>query len=158
VIEDSLNTVVAPTPQDHCGRTWAFGSWSDGGAPAHNITASQPQTLTSAYGSGDATAPNTTFENAPRAKIRATSKQAGKGKAAKSAAAVKFRFSGNEPCVSFECRLDKKAFAPCDSPLRIRKVKVGAHVFKVRAVDPSGNLDVTPAKDKFRVVKKKAEP
>jgi hypothetical protein len=39
VIQGSQNTVSAPTPQTSAGVTYAFGSWSDGGAQTHVITA-----------------------------------------------------------------------------------------------------------------------
>jgi hypothetical protein len=39
VIQGSQNTVSAPTPQTNAGVTYAFGSWSDGGAQTHVITA-----------------------------------------------------------------------------------------------------------------------
>jgi glucose/arabinose dehydrogenase len=154
VIEDSQNTVVAPVSQTLCGTDFEFGSWSDGGAAAHSLTASQSQTLTSTYDGDDSTAPNTILDDRPRARVR--SRKPGQGKAKKgSGAKVKFHFSANESCASFECRLDKAPFAPCRSPLRIGRVKVGSHRFRVRSRDVAGNLDVTPAKDKFKVVKTK---
>ncbi len=45
VIQGSLNTLSAPTPQTLSGTTYAFSSWSDGGAQTHAITA--PATATS---------------------------------------------------------------------------------------------------------------
>jgi hypothetical protein len=41
------------------------------------------------------------------------------------------------------------------------RVGLGKHFFKVKAIDPSGNIDPSPAKAKFRVVKRlpaKAKP
>jgi glucose/arabinose dehydrogenase/PKD repeat protein len=44
VIQGSTNSVSAPTPQSAGGHNYAFGSWSDGGAQTHVITA--PTTAT----------------------------------------------------------------------------------------------------------------
>lgn len=54
---------------------------------------------------------------------------------------------------TFECKLDKKDFKSCDSPYK-KKVKVGKHKFKVRAIDPAGNVDPSPARYSWKVVKK----
>jgi 6-phosphogluconolactonase (cycloisomerase 2 family) len=65
---------------------------------------------------------------------------------------AKFKFKSNEPGSSFECKLDRKRFKPCDSPFK-KRVKVKKHKFKVRAIDSAGNVDPTPAKRKWKVVK-----
>jgi hypothetical protein len=46
---------------------------------------------------------------------------------------------------TFECRLDSAGFAPCVSPLALSQLGDGPHTAQVRAVDPSGNRDSTPA-------------
>jgi hypothetical protein len=67
-------------------------------------------------------------------------------------AAVKFRFVSDEPGSTFDCKLDKKKFKTCDSPQKVRRLDQGRHKFKVRATDPAGNVDASPAKDRFKVV------
>lgn len=69
-------------------------------------------------------------------------------------AKVKARFS-SEPGARFECKLDRRPYAACSSP-RTLKLKVGKHVFRVRAVDAAGNVDGTPAKATVRVKLKPA--
>jgi virginiamycin B lyase len=64
---------------------------------------------------------------------------------------VNFKFKSSEPNSTFECKLDKKKFKPCESPKKV-KIDEGKHKFKVRAIDVARNVDPTPAKDKFRVV------
>jgi hypothetical protein len=65
---------------------------------------------------------------------------------------AKFKFESTESGSTFECKLDKKPFKPCESPFR-KKVKAGKkHKFKVRAVDADGNVDATPAKLKWKVL------
>ena len=65
---------------------------------------------------------------------------------------VKFAFKSDEGGSRFQCTLDKKDFSAkfCKSPEKL-KVKPGKHVFRVRAVDPSDNVDPTPAKAKFEI-------
>ncbi len=54
---------------------------------------------------------------------------------------------------TFECKLDKGAYAACASP-KSYSVKAGKHTFSVRAIGPGG-ADASPASFKFKVVKKK---
>jgi hypothetical protein len=87
----------------------------------------------------DTTAPQTTITKRPRnrtKKRRAT-----------------FRFTSTEAGSKFECKLDRKRYAPCRSP-RNFKVKRGRHTFRVRAIDAAGNRDATPAVDRWKVLRK----
>jgi hypothetical protein len=66
---------------------------------------------------------------------------------------VNFSFTGDEtPPLTFECRMDGAAFAPCTSPATVSGLGVGAHTFEVRAKDFSLNVDATPASAAFTVV------
>jgi hypothetical protein len=56
-----------------------------------------------------------------------------------------FSFSSPVAGVRFECSLDSGAFAPCASPVSFGGLADGDHVFDVRALDASGNVDPTPA-------------
>ena len=62
-----------------------------------------------------------------------------------------FTFSSPEPGVTFQCRLDPAAFAPCTSPMTYSGLAPGAYTFVVRAVDATGNVDPTPASQAFTV-------
>jgi hypothetical protein len=42
VIQGSVNTISAPTPQTLASATYDFSAWSDGGARTHSITADAP--------------------------------------------------------------------------------------------------------------------
>jgi hypothetical protein len=67
---------------------------------------------------------------------------------------AKFTFTSTKPGSSFECKLDKRAFSPCTSPKKV-KVKPGKHVFQVRGVDAAGVADASPARFKWRVLKRR---
>lgn len=69
-----------------------------------------------------------------------------------------FKFSSDDPGATFECKLkgtglkkQVKQFHDCDSPRRYKHLDQGEFKFKVRAIDAAGNIDPTPAKDKFKV-------
>ncbi|MGN6202896.1 MAG: Ig-like domain-containing protein [Solirubrobacterales bacterium] len=65
---------------------------------------------------------------------------------------AKFTFSANEAGSRFECKLDGKPFKPCASPFK-KKVGLGRHRFKVRAIDAQGLADPTPVVFSWRVVR-----
>jgi subtilisin-like proprotein convertase family protein len=89
----------------------------------------------------DKTAPDTKIDKAPPKKTR-------KKKA-------KVQFSSTEAGSTFKCKLDKGAFAPCSSPLTLKKLKVGRHTLQVVAVDAAGNADASPATAQWKVQKKR---
>lgn len=64
---------------------------------------------------------------------------------------TEFNFGSNEPGSRFECKLDRRPYRACASPYR-RKVKLGKHRFQVRAIDPQGKIDRTPAVFVWRVL------
>jgi uncharacterized membrane protein YgcG len=65
-----------------------------------------------------------------------------------------FRFTDatGQPGTSFSCKLDRKHWQPCGSPLRLKRVSRGRHVFEVRAVNALGAWEPTPAKRAFKLV------
>jgi hypothetical protein len=86
--------------------------------------------------SPDTTAPETTITSAPASKTRQRN--------------ATFAFSSSEAGSTFQCALDKAAFAACDSPVSM-KVSRGKHTLLVRAVDAAGNADQTPAAASWKV-------
>jgi hypothetical protein len=64
-----------------------------------------------------------------------------------------FRFRADERRVTFQCRVDRKAFAACRSPFTTKRLKPGRHRFSVRARDSRGNPDLTPASYSFTVLR-----
>jgi hypothetical protein len=68
---------------------------------------------------------------------------------------VKFKFRSDEEGSTFECKKDKKPWRSCSSPTKLKRLDQGKHKFRVRATDAAGNVDPTPAKDKFRILTSK---
>jgi hypothetical protein len=64
-------------------------------------------------------------------------------------ATFSFKGSGGKGKLSFQCRLDAKKYTSCRSGKTYRNLKPGKHVFRVRAKDASGKLDLTPVTKKF---------
>jgi hypothetical protein len=93
-------------------------------------------------GPTDRTPPQTTITRRPKNK---TTKRT-----------ATFAFTSSEPGSTFECRLDGNlGFSPCISPQLVVRMYPGKHSFQVRAKDPAGNPDATPATDDWKVNKKK---
>jgi parallel beta-helix repeat protein len=63
-----------------------------------------------------------------------------------------FTFAADVPGSTFECAIDEAAFAPCASPVELTGLGLGEHTFEVRATDPEGEADPTPASFEWDVV------
>ena len=61
-----------------------------------------------------------------------------------------YTFTATDAGSSFECALDGGAFRPCSSPYT-PSAAPGTHTLAVRAVDPEGNADPSPATVSFTV-------
>jgi len=90
----------------------------------------------------DLTPPETSFVSRPSSTTTTTS------------ATFSFTFSDNiAATASFECRIDGGgSFAPCLNPQKYTELIYGSHAFEVRAIDPAGNVDATPASSTWTVV------
>ena len=87
-------------------------------------------------------APDTEFTKKPKKQVKRRT--------------AKFAFISHPPGAAFECKLSGVGigYARCTSPLKLKKLTKGKHVFSVRAV-ANGTVDPTPAKAKFKVKQKK---
>jgi hypothetical protein len=97
-----------------------------------------PQVPPTGPPAADTLAPETTIVKGPKAKS--------------SKAKFTYKFEANEPA-TFQCKIDKKKLKACSSPAKY-KGDEGKHKFSVQATDTAGNTDPTPAKDKFKIVRK----
>jgi hypothetical protein len=79
----------------------------------------------------DATPPGTSISSGPSASTTSTS--------------ASFAFTATQAGSTFECKLDAGAYAACTSPKTYSGLSFGSHTFSVRAIDPAGNADATPA-------------
>src|SRR5207244_8926153 len=62
-----------------------------------------------------------------------------------------FDLGSNEPGPTFECRLDGAAYSGCTTPITYAGLGDGTHTFDVRATDPAGNVDTSPASYTWRI-------
>ncbi len=65
-------------------------------------------------------------------------------------AAASFGLS-SESGATLECSLDGAAFSTCSSPAEYAGLAQGAHTFEMRATDPAGNTDASPASRSWTV-------
>jgi subtilisin-like proprotein convertase family protein len=109
------------------------------GSPASaRVTLRDPERGGDGDQNGDGARIDTTIDKAPKRKIvRRTTRVA---------------FSASEDGATFECSLDRKPFAACTSPRRLKRLRPGRHTFQVRAIGADGNADPTPATRRWRVV------
>ncbi|GAA3526292.1 hypothetical protein [Nocardioides daeguensis] len=60
-------------------------------------------------------------------------------------------FAADKPNVTFQCKVDAKAWRSCTSPLTLKHLKPGKHKVRVRSVGESGQVEATPALVRWRV-------
>ena len=134
-------------PAGSSGTSGASGSSctvTDNGDGSKTISCSDGTTATVSDGTNAATPavtvarPNTKIV---RAKIRAL----------KHTASFSFKGSGGKGKLSFQCKLDGRKYKSCRSAKSYKNLKPGKHVFRVRAKDAKGKLDLTPATKKFKI-------
>src|SRR5215468_2668870 len=104
------------------------GAFSPGGVAVDATTIGSVQ---------DTTPPETTISSGPSGSVTSTT--------------ATFAFVSNEASATFECRLDGGAWAACSSPRSYTALLIGPHQFDVRATDPSGNVDATPASQTWTI-------
>lgn len=105
---------------------------------AGNVDAT-PATRTFTVDTSDHTPPETSITTGPADGATVTTANAG------------FGFSADESGSTFECKLDSGGFESCSSPRNLSGLENGSHTFSVRATDPNGNTDPTPATRTFTV-------
>ncbi len=79
----------------------------------------------------DTTPPDTTITSGPPSSTSSTS--------------ATFAFTATEPGSTFLCKRDSEAETACNSGISYSNLAVGQHHFQVKATDPAGNTDQSPA-------------
>jgi PKD repeat protein len=69
-------------------------------------------------------------------------------------AAVGFSYASSESAGTYECSVNDSPFKPCGVS-QLKNLGAGDHVFRVRALDPAGNHDPSPAERHFTIVNEK---
>jgi hypothetical protein len=87
----------------------------------------------------DLIAPETTISKQPKPKTTSTK--------------AKLKFRSSETGSSFRCKVDKKPYKDCPSPLKLKGLDPGKHKVLVKAVDPAGNEDATAEVARWKVRK-----
>ncbi|HUQ03822.1 MAG TPA: LamG-like jellyroll fold domain-containing protein [Kofleriaceae bacterium] len=64
---------------------------------------------------------------------------------------AQFEFASPDSTAAFECSIDGAGFVGCVSPRMLSGLVNGSHNFRVRAVDPVANVDMTPASHTWSV-------
>lgn len=68
---------------------------------------------------------------------------------------VVFRFKdarGDRRGTVFRCKLDRRKWRRCKSPLRLKRLKPRSHVLRIKAVDRAGNRQKKATKRRFQVI------
>ena len=60
-------------------------------------------------------------------------------------ASARLTFASDDPDATFECSLNDALYSACASPVEYENLGDGPQEFRVRAVDPLGSIDPTPA-------------
>jgi hypothetical protein len=130
--ELAIATTAAPPKEEGGGQTGGGGT-TTGGNNGKGKGKGKGKGV-----SGDTTPPQTKIVKGPKARTHSRT--------------AKFKFTSSEAGSTFQCRLDRGKFKKCRSLKKLTGLKPGKHVFKVRAKDPAGNVDATPAKRVWRVL------
>jgi hypothetical protein len=64
---------------------------------------------------------------------------------------ARLTFVSDAAGATFQCRMDGGSFTACSTPREDRGLSNGTHTFRVRAIDPTGKVDPTPAERAFVV-------
>jgi Tol biopolymer transport system component len=84
--------------------------------------------------------PHTRITFAPAAKTRSRSP------------IFRFTDSTGQEGTRFQCKLDRKPWKGCSSPLRLKRLGRGKHVLQVKGVNAAGAAEAKPVKRAFKVV------
>ncbi len=119
------------------GNDEIYTATATGGSPVRRTSVSQADVAPTWQ--GDGTPPETTIQSGPQDPVPTSLRQ------------PQFAFTSDEFGSSFQCRVDGGAWGSCATPFNTASLGNGQHSFEVRATDPSGNADPSPAMRLFTV-------
>lgn len=125
---DGGGWVLTSTPENLAGLTNGSHTYQVRAIDPAGNTDGSPASYTWTV---DTIAPNTTITTFPPALT--------------SSASATFNFSSSEGGSTFESNLDGGGWSPVVGPDTVSGMSDGLHTYAVRAIDPAGNIDPTPA-------------
>jgi glucose/arabinose dehydrogenase len=184
-IEGTNVALSAPQQAQVGGNTYTFEGWSDGGARVHSVLvlASASGPYTAVY-SGPPL-PEEPGEEEPGVEESPTAPPATGGdasgrpggsldqvaagppapptisvhpRASTAATSARFVFAGTTAGLRYVCRLDRRPYTPCGSPLAYRRLRPGRHTFRVAVADADGAPASAAAVFSWRVLVPAPEP
>jgi glucose/arabinose dehydrogenase len=155
-IEGSHVLLSAPLTAQVGGRTYAWQSWSDGGARSHTVLADKSAGYTAAYAVAEIPSEEKPPPPPPVEGVAPQTKIKGHPPKRTPKTVAKFSFASDQAGAQYRCKLDRGKFRPCDSSPRYRGLKPGAHRLQVVSVGTDGSVDPTPASFAWKVLRPKA--
>lgn len=76
------------------------------------------------------------------------------GKTRKRRPVFRFTDSTGQEGTSFKCKVDRGRWRGCGSPYKLKRLKPGRHLFRVKAINAVGTPEPKAVKRKFKVVKR----
>jgi len=110
---------------------------SDAFADAYERSGSETRLVSDEAGPPNGVPPETTITGGPSGRTADTTPS--------------FTFTADDPGASFQCAVDGGHFFGCISGSALTTFAEGPHTVQVRAVDPLGNIEATPAERAFTV-------
>jgi hypothetical protein len=139
---DSGSWGACTSPKSYSGLTVGSHSFavkaSDSAGNTDASPATRSWTVQAVNPPADTTAPETTISSGPSSTTTVTT--------------ASLIFSATEIGSTFQCSLDSGAWGACTSPKTYSGLAVGSHAFSVKATDPAGNADATPATKNWTVL------
>ncbi len=122
-----------PPPPQPGGELSSGGGSSSGGASSGSGTGSK--------GGGIAhVTPHTRITFAPAGKTRVRRP------------VFRFTDSTEQAGTNFQCKVDRQGWRGCGSPLKLKRLNAGKHVFMVRAINAVGEMEPAPQARRFKLV------
>lgn len=112
---------------------------TEAGGSQTNRTSNAAADASPDWGVADTTAPNTTITAGPANSSRTND------------TTPTFEFTSTEAGSTFQCRVNGGSYGSCSSPHTTASLSEGSNTVDVRAIDPQGNTDGSPASRTFIV-------